>query len=187
MSADLIASTDPRLSMACAPLGRVNRQHRAIALRLAEAMEAAKGIGIAAPQIGEMVRICVVVRDWKPGLVPISLFDPLIVAWSKEEGDVTEGCLSFPGESAIVRRRQTVLVQHKTPGGATVETPFSGIEAACVQHEIDHLNGITMHMRALIREIGPRLVMTAANEASKARAHSAAVHSQILSPEKERV
>jgi peptide deformylase len=144
----LVRSDDGRLRVACRPVGRVRKEHVRIASNLLKTMLANNGIGIAAPQIGRMERICIVMRDLKPGLAPCPLFDPVIVAWSKTEIEIEEGCLSFPGETVRVRRREGVIVEHKTPLGRTVETPFYGLEAACAQHEIDHLNGIVMHMRA---------------------------------------
>jgi len=131
------------------PVGRVNRKFRTVAARLQETMIAHRGIGIAAPQIGEPWRICIVLRDWKPGLVPVPMFDPVIIGWSEKRFVVDEGCLSFPGEAIPVERYAEVTVHHMTGAGTKVQTIFRGIEAACAQHEIDHLNGITFHMRGL--------------------------------------
>lgn len=152
MSADasrLIPADDVRLRRACDYVGRVNRGHRKFALDLAKVMNDACGIGIAAPQIGEMVRICIVLRSWEGVAQPIGLFDPYIVGWSKDEIESEEGCLSFPQQTVKVRRRKSVVVRHlRVSGTGTIETYFDGAEAICAQHEIDHLNGITMHMRA---------------------------------------
>jgi peptide deformylase len=110
--------------------------------RLFATMYQAPGIGLAAPQIGESVRIAVVdlVPDQKRQ--PVALVNPSIVAVSAELATREEGCLSFPGQYADVTRPARVRVRYHDIEGARQEIEAEGLLAACLQHEIDHLDGV---------------------------------------------
>jgi len=95
------------------------------------------GIGLAAPQIGIAKRILVAdVDDQKMALV-----NPEIIWTEGEETDV-EGCLSWPGNFGEVRRHSAVKVRAQNPSGEVIEMTAEGLLARCLQHEIDHLNGV---------------------------------------------
>lgn len=102
-----------------------------------ETMHNAEGVGLAAPQVGILRRICVV--DVGDG--PIELVNPVIV---KEEGEQvgSEGCLSVPGQSGIVKRPMKVTVKAQDRKGNTFEISGEEFLARAFCHEIDHLNGI---------------------------------------------
>lgn len=102
-----------------------------------ETMYNAEGVGLAAPQVGILRRICVV--DVGDG--PIELVNPVIV---KEEGEQvgSEGCLSVPGQSGIVKRPMKVTVKAQDRKGNTFEISGEEFLARAFCHEIDHLNGI---------------------------------------------
>lgn len=102
-----------------------------------ETMHNAEGVGLAAPQVGILRRICVV--DVGDG--PIELVNPVIV---KEEGEQvgSEGCLSVPGQSGIVKRPMKVTVKAQDRKGNTFEISGEELLARAFCHEIDHLNGI---------------------------------------------
>ena len=98
------------------------------------------GIGLAAPQIGVSKRIFVMqVQGWQR-----CCSNPEITANARKLVDFDEGCLSFPGEHCIIARPEWVDVRYQDYLGYWHSERFSGILARCFQHELDHLNGITM-------------------------------------------
>src|ERR1700722_5879813 len=105
-------------------------------------MYAAPGIGLAAPQIGVLLRLVVI--DIAPDKVPapIVLINPEIVAVSEALAAREEGCLSLPEQYAEVTRPAWVKVKYQDEHGAKKEIEGEGLLAACLQHEIDHLNGV---------------------------------------------
>ena len=110
------------------------------------------GIGLAANQIGINKRVCVVnVKE------PLILVNPKIVEKSEEQFMFAEGCLSFPGKHVRTGRHVSVIVEADNHEGklsfsAESEDINDAFECACVQHEIDHLDGITMFERAMIAQ-----------------------------------
>ncbi len=128
---------------------------RALIPRLFATMYAAPGIGLAAPQIGTLLRLAVVdlMPDEKPS--PIVLINPQVVAASKETALREEGCLSLPGQYAEVERPAHVVIRYEDEAGARREIQAQGLLGACLQHEIDHLDGILFvdHLSALKRNI----------------------------------
>lgn len=102
-----------------------------------ETMYHYNGIGLAAPQIGISKRIIVLdVHDYK-----LALINPVIVEAEGEEVDV-EGCLSVPGVYGEVRRFARIKVKGNNTAGEEVEVAADGLLSRCLQHEIDHLNGV---------------------------------------------
>ena len=118
-------------------------------------MYAAPGIGLAAPQIGVLLRLVVI--DIAPDKVPapIVLINPEIVAVSEAQASREEGCLSLPEQFAEVTRPAWVKVKYQDEHGAKKEIEGEGLLGACLQHEIDHLNGVLFvdHISALKRNI----------------------------------
>lgn len=115
-------------------------------LELAESMrmtlEASGGIGLAAPQVGESIRLIVVYENGDPHGAMRTMLDPVIISrrGTQYEG---EGCLSIPGTYARVRRAYEVTVTYSSfMGAGTHIREARGLEAACIQHEIDHLDGV---------------------------------------------
>jgi peptide deformylase len=106
-----------------------------------ETMYDARGIGLAAPQIGISRRLIVVDVN-EPDVKPFALINPRIV----ESGDVRakdeEGCLSIPGVSGVVERPLTVVVEGLDRAGNPVRIEAEAMLARCLQHEIDHLDGV---------------------------------------------
>jgi peptide deformylase len=123
--------------------------------RMFAAMYAAPGIGLAAPQIGLSLRLAVVdlMPDDKPA--PITLVNPTIVAASEELATREEGCLSLPGQYADITRPARVTVRYTDLDGKRQDIEADGLLAACLQHEIDHLDGVlfTDHLSALKRNM----------------------------------
>ncbi len=110
--------------------------------RMFEAMYKAPGIGLAAPQVGVLLRL--VVMDLAPDKMPDPkvLINPEIIAASDEKATREEGCLSLPDQYADVSRPAWVKVKYQDEAGARHEIEGDGLLAACLQHEIDHLNGV---------------------------------------------
>ena len=116
---------------------------------LVETAAATGGVGIAAPQIGESIRLAIVVSEpnerypHAPEIGPIVLINP-VVEWKSEETERDwEGCLSIPGIRGIVARHTKIRVRYATvPSGAEVVEEFEDFVARVVQHEMDHLDGM---------------------------------------------
>lgn len=123
--------------------------------RMFAAMYKAPGIGLAAPQVGSLLRLVVIDLMENDGHRPIVLINPEIVAASKELATREEGCLSLPGQYADVTRPAQVKVRYETIAGIRVEIEGDGLLAACLQHEIDHLDGVLFvdHISALKRNM----------------------------------
>ena len=130
---------DSRLQESAAPT-LADDSARALAADMLETMRAAKGVGLAAPQVGESKRIVVI--DISPDRdSPMILINPEIIQ-AESEATAEEGCLSIPGVVAEVRRPAIIRFRAQNAGGDFFEQPAEGLLAVCVQHEIDHLNGI---------------------------------------------
>lgn len=115
-----------------------------LARRMVHTMGAEEGVGLAAPQVGESIRVFVIAST-REGAPPTVLVNPVIVDASGREV-MEEGCLSVPGVKAKVRRRARVKVEYETllgrAGGEREGFEADGLLARVVQHEIDHLDGM---------------------------------------------
>jgi peptide deformylase len=112
---------------------------QALVKDMIETMRHAKGVGLAAPQIGIPKRIIIVAP---PDEEPVAVVNPVIGSRSLRKAPSEEGCLSVPGTWGIVRRNTGLKVKGVTPDGAPFKKTVSGFEAIIFQHEVDHLNGI---------------------------------------------
>jgi peptide deformylase len=123
--------------------------------RMFASMYRAPGIGLAAPQVGQGLRVITIdlMPNEKPS--PLTLINPEILALSEEQATREEGCLSLPGQYADVTRPARVKVRYLDQTGARREIEADGLLAACLQHEIDHLDGVLFvdHLSALKRNI----------------------------------
>jgi peptide deformylase len=151
----ILVLPDPRLKLVSVPLDKVTDETRALAADMFETMYEAPGIGLAAIQIGEPVRLMVVDTAKKDEeRRPLTLINPEIV-WSSPELSVyEEGCLSIPEYYEEVERPAMVTVRFLDAQGAECEMTAEGVLAICLQHEIDHLNGILFidHISKLKRD-----------------------------------
>jgi peptide deformylase len=101
----------------------------------------AKGVGLAAPQIGQSLRLAIVnLEDWE--VAPFALINPKIISRSWRKESLEEGCLSLPGMWKEISRHKKVTVRMYTPAGKKIEFHAEGFLARVLQHEIDHLDGI---------------------------------------------
>ena len=140
---------------------------RALIPRMFAAMYKAPGIGLAAPQVGVGLRLAVVDLMPNDQLAPIVLVNPEITAVSAELATREEGCLSIPGQFAEVSRPARVKVRYHDAEGARREIDAEGLLAACLQHEIDHLDGVLFvdHISALKRNMLMRKLAKALRDA----------------------
>jgi len=120
-----------------------------LALKMLEFMKQSNGIGLAAPQLGIGCRLFVMQTKFGVGDLASFCFNPVIISTSDITATTDEGCLSFPGESVKVTRPAYVHAAFCNHRGEKIETRLWGLEAICFQHELDHLNGIVMHDRAV--------------------------------------
>ncbi|MCE5393137.1 MAG: peptide deformylase [Acidithiobacillus sp.] len=136
----IVEYPDPRLKNLAQPVSRIDREIQKLADDMAETMYDAPGIGLAAPQVAAAHRVIVVdISENRNEL--LTLVNPEIIASSGEE-EMKEGCLSVPGVLETVRRAERVKVRAQDLLGRTLELEADGLLAVCLQHEIDHLNGI---------------------------------------------
>ncbi len=109
-----------------------------LVLDMAKIMGAEKGIGLAAPQVGSDLRICMAKVDNELYV----LINPKIYSYSRKKETFEEGCLSFPGKFFPVERPVKVKIKAKNVSGKRVKIKADGLLARVLQHETDHLNGI---------------------------------------------
>jgi peptide deformylase len=134
---------DPRLRELSQPVGVLTDALRELARDMCEVMYDEPGIGLAAPQVGELVRLIVVDTQWTQEggeKSPLILVNPEL---SEAEGKILwkEGCLSVPDFEAEVERSERVLLRARDLDGKEVAIRAEGLQAVCFQHEIDHLDG----------------------------------------------
>lgn len=133
---------DARLSAKCVPVDRITQKTVVLAQDMLETMYAAPGRGLAAPQVGVLVRLFVMDVSWKEGKKSPQVFvNPEIVWISQSEATMSEGCLSIPDVSVDVERPDRVRLRWADLDGDICNAEFEGFAAVCVQHELDHLDG----------------------------------------------
>lgn len=144
MKRPILIHPDPRLKKLAPPIPDMSDDLRQLADDMLETMYAAPGIGLAAPQIGVDTRLivmdCVKAEGEAPR--PLAMFNPEVIAESDERSIYEEGCLSIPDIYADVERPAAVTVRWIDRNGAEQQETFEGLWATCLQHEIDHLNGV---------------------------------------------
>ncbi|MGJ8626027.1 MAG: peptide deformylase [Sulfitobacter sp.] len=134
---------DPRLAETCAPIADITPEIEQLAADMLETMYAAPGRGLAGPQVGVMQRMFVMDAGWKEGKSdPIVCLNPMLQEVGEERATNSEGCLSIPGVSADISRPAQVQMVWTGLNGDRYVQSFEGFAAACVQHELDHLDGI---------------------------------------------
>jgi len=152
----ILVAPHPVLKEKCTPVDAVTPELAKLMDDMLETMYDAPGIGLAAPQVGVPKRILVVDvarSDEEPR--PIKMANPEIT-WSSEEiGTYEEGCLSFPEQYADVERPARVKVRYLDENNDQQEIEADGLLATCVQHEMDHLEGIVFvdHLSTLKRNM----------------------------------
>jgi peptide deformylase len=166
----ILTAPDPRLKKKSRPVGSVDAEVRRLMDDMLETMYEAPGIGLAAPQLGELKRVIVLDidrEDVKTG--PLFMANPEIVEASDEDATYEEGCLSVPEHYSDVVRPAKVTVRYLDRDGETKELACEGLLATCVQHEIDHLDGILFidHISSLKRNMILRKLLKARKESAR--------------------
>ncbi|MEE8717560.1 MAG: peptide deformylase [Coriobacteriales bacterium] len=149
---DIVIAPDERLNTECAKVEAIDEEVKRIAKGMAKAMYKNMGCGLAAPQIGVLRQIVVIDVDWdgekSSTRNTLYLINPQIIDKSEETETGEEGCLSIPGVSFPIERSTSVVVRAYDLQGRLMQYEAShNLLAVCLQHEIDHLHGITMFER----------------------------------------
>ena len=154
---DVLKFPDKRLREISAPIEEITDEVRSLANDMLEVMYDEPGIGLAAPQVNELIRLIVIDTEWTDEDAernPLVLINPEIV---ERSGKITwtEGCLSVPDFEAEVERSESVKLRAQDLEGADVEIDAVELQAVCFQHEIDHLDGILFidHISRLKRNL----------------------------------
>ncbi len=124
-----------------AEVAEVTDDLRALIRDMFETMYDAEGVGLAGPQVGVTQRVLVADIN-EEGVDPFALINPRIVEQGKETEKADEGCLSIPGLTALVERPERVIVEGLNEKGEPIRIEGSGLLGRCLQHEIDHLDGV---------------------------------------------
>lgn len=154
----LVIAPDERLKTKSSPIEKIDADIKKLASDMLETMYGENGIGLAAVQVGVLKRMLVADVSWREGEGPgkqYVLINPEIVSDSDEQNIYKEGCLSFPDQFAEVERPKSVKVRYLNLDGKQIEEEFDGLLATCIQHEIDHLNGVVFvdHISRLKRDM----------------------------------
>jgi len=157
MPLPIVHYNDPILRKKGVKISAFNAALRKLAAEMIETMHAAEGIGLAAQQVGQAIQLCVIdltgveskfqweYNGTRPPLelfMPLVLINPEVVAVPEPETVYEEGCLSFPQIRGDVVRPDEITVTFKDTAGHNHTLRCNGLLARCVQHEVDHLNGV---------------------------------------------
>jgi peptide deformylase len=141
---EVLQFPDPRLKRVSEPVTEITDAIRELARDMCEVMYDEPGIGLAAPQVGEALRMFVIDTEWSNEGIdrnPVVMINPELLS---REGRITweEGCLSVPDYNAEVERSARVVVRAIDLDGKEIVEEAEGLRAVCLQHEYDHLDGI---------------------------------------------
>jgi peptide deformylase len=157
----IVEVPDPRLRQISKPVEKVDDDLRALISDMFETMYDAPGIGLAAIQVGVPKRVLVIdlqepeEEGGDPVKAPKVFINPEIVTASDQDVPYTEGCLSVPDQYAEVDRPDRIKARWLDENGKAHEEEITGMLAVCLQHEMDHLNGVLFidHLSRLKREM----------------------------------
>jgi peptide deformylase len=139
----LVILPDPKLRLMSEPVVDISDEIRRLAEDMLETMYDAPGVGLAAIQVGVPKRIVTIdVSKSETERAPMVLINPEVTWVSEEKRAYEEGCLSIPEYYEEVERPDRIRFRYMNLNGETVEQEADGLMATCVQHEIDHLNGV---------------------------------------------
>lgn len=134
----LMGADHPMLRTKTKRVIAVTKSVRTLLKDMQATMKHADGVGLAAPQVGESLRICIATIERKP----TAMINPVITAHSREKELDQEGCLSLPGVWVQVPRAVTITLTYTDTKGKKQERKLSHFSARVVQHEVDHLDGV---------------------------------------------
>jgi peptide deformylase len=165
----ILVAPDPRLKLKAEPVARVDAGVRQLMDDMLATMYAAPGIGLAAPQVGVGKRVLVIdITPEGEEKKPLRMANPEIVWVSDEDMEQNEGCLSVPEHYADVVRPAEVKVRYLDENDQQQELHATGLLSTCVQHEIDHLDGVLFidRISALRRNMILRKLLKARRESA---------------------
>ena len=148
MNREIIKYPNPILRKKCEEVEKITPEIKKLIEDMIETMKKNDGVGLAAPQVGELKRIIAVhlvkerTSEEKVEVEPRVFINPKIVKKSKEDELEEEGCLSFPGLWLKIKRAKEVEVEALNEKGEKIHLKAQGLPARILQHEIDHLDGI---------------------------------------------
>jgi len=170
----IIEVPDPMLRRQSLPVETVDDELRRLIADMLETMYAAPGIGLAGVQVSVPRRLVVIDlqdppegdEEGEPVRTPMTFINPEILSSSAEGNIYNEGCLSIPEQYAEIERPATVRARWLDEAGKAREGEFDGLMATCLQHEVDHLNGVLFidHLSRLKRDMIVRKVVKARKE-----------------------
>ena len=169
----IITAPDRRLKRKCTPVEAVDETVRRLMDDMLETMYAAPGIGLAAPQVGIARRVIVVdIAREEEERAPYLMANPEVVHLSEELASYEEGCLSLPEHYAEVTRPAEATICYLDENNERREIEVEGMLATCIQHEIDHLDGILFvdHISKLKRDMIIKKLVKAKRGEAKAGA-----------------
>jgi peptide deformylase len=170
----IIETPDPRLRTISTPVETIDAELQTLIDDMFETMYAAPGIGLAAIQVGVPKRLLVIDlqeeegEDGKPIRDPRVFINPEIIEESDEVQLYNEGCLSVPDQYAEIERPARIRARWQDREGKTHEEPLDGLLGICLQHEMDHLEGILFidHLSRLKREMVLKKLLKARQKAA---------------------
>jgi peptide deformylase len=150
---DILEVPDRRLTTVCSPVERIDDELLRLLDDMLETMYAAPGIGLAAPQVGVLTRAFVADLGEEGARAPLFVINPELIERSAASSVAEEGCLSLPKQFGEVARADKVRLRYLDRAGDACEIEAEGLLARCLQHELDHLDGILFvdHLSALKR------------------------------------
>lgn len=137
----IVKVPDPILTKKTALIKKIDEEILNLVNEMIAACRKADGIGLAAPQIGKSIRLCIINLEHL-GLPPFALVNPIITKKSFKKVEMEEGCLSIPGVFGMVKRPESVTVEAMNLDGTKHKFNAEGMLSRVVQHEIDHLDGV---------------------------------------------
>ena len=166
----IVLAPDPVLKLKCEPVVSIDDGVRRLLDDMLETMYDAPGVGLAAPQVGVCKRVLVMdIAEKDEESKPFVMINPEILDRSDSEAVYEEGCLSVPGHYADVARPDRVRVRYLDREGEEREIAAEGFLATCLQHEMDHLDGVLFidHISALKRNMILRKLVKARKQAAE--------------------
>jgi peptide deformylase len=137
-SLNLIKEPNPILRTKSKEIAQITPEIKQLILDMAQTMKENKGVGLAANQVGQGIRLCLISTEKGP----LALINPQITWKSLRRKVEEEGCLSCPGVYGFVKRSKIIYVRALNQEGKVISFRAEGLFARVIQHEVDHLNGI---------------------------------------------
>jgi peptide deformylase len=150
---NIVKVPDPILTQKTKPVEKIDRAILQLVKDMLETGKAAQGIGLAAPQVGKSLRVCIIDLEYL-GIPSFALINPKLTKKSWKKVEMEEGCLSIPGVYGIVKRPEKIMVKALNINGEESELEADGLLARVIQHEVDHLDGILITSKIIRRTDG---------------------------------